>query len=52
MIAKGDRVRHKLANWHGTVMAKRQDRAMVKWDCGATARCYKHNIKYLEKTLK
>lgn len=50
MIVKGDKVRHTMSLWTGTVMAKRQNRALVKWDHSGLIS--KHPVTSLEKTLK
>ena len=45
MIKQGDRVRHTISNWTGTVMAKRVDNVMVKWDHSQFTD--KHKVRYL-----
>ena len=45
-IRKGHRVEHTISGWVGTVQAKRDDRALVKWDhTGYTDR---HKVHYLK----
>ena len=49
-IRKGHRVEHTISGWvgtvHGTVQAKRADRALVKWD--NTGYVDRHKIHYLK----
>lgn len=45
MIKQGDRVRHTISNWTGTVMARRVDNVMVKWDHSQFTD--KHKVRYL-----
>lgn len=45
MLKQGDRVKHKISNWTGTIMAKRVNNAMVKWD--HTQFTDKHKVQYL-----
>lgn len=47
MIKQGDRVKHTISNWTGTVMARRIDNAMVKWD--HTQFTDKHKVRYLTR---
>ena len=45
-IRKGKRVEHTISGLHGTVQAKRADRALVKWD--NTGYVDRHKIHYLK----
>ena len=45
-IRKGKRVEHTISGLHGTVQAKRADRALVQWD--NTGYVDRHKIHYLK----